>query len=471
MKRLLFIILTIVSICQICNAQTPINDPTVYVTENGSNTGDGVGNGLWFAAPISSDHFMYNINNGVYSGNVTVRFAGGDYYTDFVFDHIANIQSISLYGGFNPNTRRRTLPDRDFDNYETRFHATGNDDLIRFNGVGVNYVGGAGICVVDGLTLTSDANGIDYSALSFYYGDHIISQCKIDEFYSSTWLIWMETSGHSITCTNSLFVKNKTEYLMALCTHIDLINVTIADNDFEEDMFLPYCSYNQYTQSYSVFYNYNLYNSIIYGNNNMYMEYDLDSIHIGYFNVYNSILEDNEGWINNVYGNYIGSIYNPMFNTNSAVPYSCNYYTSPAIGTGNGSFIYTNQFYTPDIMDYDVVNVDRYYDILGTQVDIGAYQNGYDDGSSFYNDVPPILSAPHKGNIETTISDLQMSYASGVLEGAIITLYDVTGKIVYATTIENGFTMSSYAIPSGIYLARITSKGGKEILSKKVACL
>ena len=156
MKRYFLIITAIFAICQICNSQTPINNPIVYVTENGSNTGTGIGG--YFYDTISADCFVQNVYNGVYSGEITVRFAGGDYYTDFVFFNIpTNIRCIKMYGGWDPYApfNMRGLDDRDFYHNETRFHATGNDDLVRFSGIGYNYPNGASTCIIDGITLVS----------------------------------------------------------------------------------------------------------------------------------------------------------------------------------------------------------------------------------------------------------------------------------------------------------------------------
>lgn len=466
MKRICIVLLAVLTISQICNAQ--INNPTVYVTENGSSTGTGV-TAAWFYQPISADCFVYNVSNGVYSGDITVRFAGGDYYTDFVFDNIPNnVHSIKMYGGWNPLApfNKRNLSDRDFYLYETRFHATGHNDLIRFNGVGYYHVNGAGTCIIDGITLTGDND--EYAAVSLYFGDHIISQCKFDNFYTTTWLVWMETASHTVTYSSCLFAENKAKFLMALCTHADLINVTIADNDLTDDMFLPFCSYNPYTQTYTTYYYYNLYNSIIYGNSNMQMNHDLTSwSHLGFFDVYNSILEDNEGWIVDRGNNLIGSVYDPLFNTYSAAPYSCDYYNSPAIGTGDAIFIFTSPFYDPNIMDYDVANMYRYFDFYALKVDRGAYQNGYDDGTHLYNVASPIVSAPQRYNHDNIEADCQTISGGVIQDGAILTLYDVSGKIIYTTSAANDL-LNAHTLNTGIYIAVITSKEGQEIASKKI---
>lgn len=451
MKRIYSIILVAFIAGQLCKAQTPINDPTVYVTVNGSTTGDGIGG--YFANPITADCFIHNVYNGVYSGNIEVRFEGGDYYTDFVFEAIpAIVQSIRMYGGWNSHAyfNQRNYDDRDFYHYETRFHATGNDDLVRFNGVGYYYVNGANTCIIDGITFTGEGN--NYSALSLLYGDHVISQCKFEKFVSTNRLIWMETANHTVTYTSCLFARNTVANLMALCTNVNLINVTIADNYFSGDMFIPF---NQH-------YTYNLQNSIIYYNNNMHMASD-------YFNVSHSILEHYESWVNNISGNYFST--NPQFTGNAIAPYSCDFFLSPAINSGYASFITSCPFYDSNIMDYDVMNMYRYYDYIAVHTDIGAYQNGYEDGSHLYSTVGPVMYNPDKknSNLQNSIwSDSRMIYVDNTIEGAVIAIYNVSGQIVYKTSLQIGLNAIEESLGMGIYIARTISSDGQELASKSI---
>ena len=304
----------------------------------------------------------------------------------------------------------------------------------------------------DGITFTSDGSTVSYPALALYYGDHVISQCKFEKFSSTTWLIWMETASHTVTYTSCLFSGIDAKNLMALCTHVNLINVTIADNYFSDDMFVPFTNNYQH-------YIYNLQNSIIYNNSNMHMAYNS-------FDVSNSILEYYESWVNNIANNMIGSTYDPIFNSYSSEPYSCDYYSSPAIAAGSASFIYVSSFYDPNIMDYDVVNMYRYYDFYALKTDMGAYQNGYEDGTHLYNTMGPIVSAPKRHSDASTGSGIPVIGANDIQNEAILTLYDVSGKIIYTTSAQN--SLKTHTLNSGIYVAIVTSKEGQEISSKKI---
>ena len=477
MKRIFLAILAFFMISQLSNAQNQVyNDPIVYVKPNGSNIYDGVGN--YFSDAISPSRLMTNIYNGVYSGDVTIRFAGGDYYHTFKFWSVPDtIQSIRIYGGYNPSSRRRGLPDRDFENYETIFHAD-TTHMVWLEGVGYHNSNGWHTCIVDGITLTSDYHDVNFAAMALVGGDHVVAQCKFEGFYSSDLLVWLETGGNTVTFVNCLFDNNEVKNLMALCTHVNLINVTIADNNFADDMFIPFGSYNQFTQTYSTYY-YNLYNSIIYGNSNMCMNHNVTySNHVGYFDVYNSILEDNEGWINDMANNLIGSMYNPIFNTYSAAPYSCDPNNSPAIAAGDASHITLCPHYsalTEELMDYDVANNDRYWDYSpSTIVDMGAYQNGYDDGSANYYSVNPSRIRRRTSHKEPETISLwangQMLYIKEIQEeGLNLNLYNIMGQIVYTTELQIGKNAISLPLALGIYVAKISSNDGKDIISKPIS--
>lgn len=454
MKRFL-LIMAVLSIAQLSMAQSSIvyNNPTVYVTPNGLNTG--AGNGPYFIDAISPHHLMTNIYNGMYSGDVTIRLAGGDYTHSFKFWSVPDtIQSIRMYGGFNPSSRKRHLPDRDFENYETRFHAD-TAQIVWFEGIGYHNSNGWNTCIVDGITFTSDTM-VNFAAMALVGGDHVVAQCKFEGFTSSNLLIWLETGGNIVTFVNCLFDNNDVSNLMALCSHVNLINVTIADNNFSGDMFIPFSHYDQFTNINTIFYNYNLYNSILYKNSNIDMEYSPYALHYGIFNVSNSILQSNEGWVNNLGYNLFNT--NPVFSGNITAPYSCNYYTSPAIAAGDASYITSCSHYstlTEQIMDYDVANMDRYWDFPPTIVDMGAYQNGYDDGSSNYNSFNPSRLKSRKNNNESELisiwADAQTLYIKEIQEeGTNLCLYNIMGGIVHSTTLQIGSNTISVSLTSGI---------------------
>ena len=189
-----------------------------------------------------------------------------------------------------------------------------------------------------------------------------------------------------------------------------------------------------------------------------------------YFDVYNSILESNESWVNDIANNLIGSTYDPIFNTYSATPYSCNYYTSPAIGAGSSSFITLCPFYEPDIMDYDIANMYRYYDYYAVKTDMGAYQNGYEDGTHLYNAVGSILYAPHKQKNETAHdiwSGMRTIFVNNVSNGTTLTIYTMSGQIVYRTALKEGLNTIPSLLNTGMYIAKAT-KDGNEVASERI---
>lgn len=462
MKRFL-ITLAVFYTCQLCFAQTTYYDPTIYVTPNGLNTG----NGMTINTAINADHFMENIYDSVYGGDITVKFAGGDYYTDFKFWGLPTvIQSIRLYGGFNFHSRNLSLPYRDLENYETIFHAV-SQRTVWLEAVGYRNPNGRHTCIVDGITITSDGNVVNFEALALVGGNHVVSQCKIEHFSTNEELIWLETGGsNTVTFTNCLFDENKSKNLMVLASHVTLINVTIANNVLVDDMFIPYNS----TVS-GANYDYNMYNSIIYGNDNMDMSYSY-IYQYGSFNVSHSILETQEGWVNDLGNNYFNT--DPIFTSNTDVPYSCDYYNSPAIAAGDASWITLSSFYDSDIMDFDVANHDRYWDIPRYTVDIGAYQNGYDDGYYYYDVNPSNSRVPQKG--EASISKnvslrscLQCIYINNVENAELnLFLYNCSGQIVYTTLVQSGYNCISPLLTHGVYIAKVASKEGEELTAKAV---
>ena len=167
------------------NAQ-PIVDPSIFVSPYGASMGTGTGNG-GFADAISPSQLLSNItdvNNPVYAGDVIIYFAGGDYYnTDFVFFPLPNtIQSITLYGGCDPNYLADESPDRDLELYETRFHATGNNELLLLGSL--TYNNAPYTNTIDGITLTSDGYYVDYRALALIGGNNVISRFKIENYFT-----------------------------------------------------------------------------------------------------------------------------------------------------------------------------------------------------------------------------------------------------------------------------------------------
>ena len=456
MKRFYTILLVLLTLGQFCNAQQ--NPTMVYVKVDGQDTG--LGTGGYFSNPISPDQLMNNVYNGMYSGDVEIYFAGGDYYTDFTFYNIPNtIQSISIYGGWNPTSRRINFNDRDFENYETRFHAA-HGPSVWFEAVGHNHINGWKTCFINGITFTSDDEFINYPALKIVGGSHVISQCKFEHVFSSDILIWLETGGNIVNFVNCLFDNNDVSNLIALCSHVNLINVTIADNYFQHYAFISF-------QSQSTPYIYNLRNSIIYGNANT-------SMNGGRIHVSHSILENYDDWIDDVEYNEFGV--DPIFTYHPTAPYSCDIDNSPAIDAGNSSYIvdyFTNGF-NLDIVDYDIANQYRYGDNNYSMIDIGAYQN-VPEYSLYYSErETPIMRKNNKNMGETPISiylwsDLHMLYVNNLYETmTTLVLYNLSGQSCYSTSLQKGMNALPIALTTGMYIAKITSKEGDDLISKSI---
>lgn len=455
MKRIYTMLIVIFTIGQICYAQ-PYVSPVIYVSPYGSNDPSDYGvdvNGTdGFNIAITPDLLMthlHDVNNPAYFGDVKICFMGGDYYTEFDFNYLLNtIQSLEIYGGFGSYEIFDDLTNRDFIFNETRFHAVGGATVKL---CGLPYYGNNNIytIIIDGITITSDYMVSDY-ALSLIQGNYIVSQCKIEGFQTDDILMWLESGGGSITFVSCLFADNVAYYLMALCTNVNLINVTIADNDLKDDMFIPFA--HAYT--------YNMRNSIIYGNSNM----DMASLS---FDVYHSILENLESWVNDIGGNMFNT--DPLFTYNYMAPYSCDYTSSPAIGAGEPAFITSLSFYAlhHDILDYDVINFGRYYDSNPvTMLDIGAYQRGT-NLSPYYNIAHP-SEYENDPNECLTVEPIHIwSDAHAVhinnIKGANATLilYNTAGQMVYASSLSEGNNTISTLPQAGTYIVKTTSSEGE----------
>lgn len=458
MKNKLFVVVALIFTCTFTlqiYAQ-PAVDPTIFVSPFGANTGDGTG--FDFNDAISPNQLMANIldvNNPVYAGDVTIYFAGGDYYTDFIFQSLPNtITSLSLYGGFDDGNYDSHLNLRDLINHETIFHATGNDITLKIE---PSNQGVTSNCIINGITLTSD-NSVNYLALSIVGVECLVSQCRIENFSTNFQeLIWLEDGSNTITFVSCVFSENDAANLMSLYSNVNLINVTIADNYFSHDMFVPHNS---------ILFQYTMQNSIIYNNSNMDMDYS-----VNYFYVYNSLLENQEYWINDIGGN----IYNtdPLFIYNPVAMYACDYFCSPTINAGDPAFITLASFYnlsTYDILEYDVVNVYRFGSSQQTSIDIGAYQSG-DDSYSYYNNIGhPLMrkNCHNYSNEKKPIwSQSQKVFVDNKQKTQVgLILYNMSGQMVYETSLNEGLNTISTSLSAGTYIVRTISAGGDNNYTK-----
>lgn len=192
------------------------------------------------------------------------------------------------------------------------------------------------------------------------------------------------------------------------------------------------------------------------------MEYDLNAYHSGYFNVYNSILENYEGWVHDMGYNYFST--DPEFTYNTVHPYTCNTSISPAIGNGNASFILLCPFFENNIMSYDVVNTFRYGNFPPTIVDIGAYQHI----------LPPNRQKKSRNN-NTANPSIQLWASANALyvsdvekSGATLSIYTAAGQIINSTSLQKGYNTIPLTLNNGMYIARVIDKEGKELVSNKI---
>lgn len=432
-------------------------NPEIYVSPYGLDGVADYGVGSDFTDAISPARLMDIIQqNNIYTGNVTIYFAGGDYYTDFEFSNLANsISHLEIYGGFDPSVTDIDLTTRDLITNETRFHATGNSATLSI--APLPYYGNtitSDFCIVDGITITSDNIQINYHALFLVGVNCLVSQLKIENFSTTNKLIFLEGPDYTTTIVNSLFTDNEANNFIGLCSNTNFINTTIAGNDFKEEMLIPYSG--EYTNI--------MWNTIVYGNSNMDMDYTYYTTCS--FNVRHSILEDIETWIIDDGGNWFNT--DPLFTNLTHTPYSCDYSSSPARMNGEPSFI-TSLEINPllvsnppatiidtAIIFYDVVNMYRFGSYEYTSIDIGAHQNG-DDYNPYFRIQRPLEN--------------KINQNSNVDEGTgtkTLVLYNAAGQMVYSGVLNNGTNTIPASLSAGTYIVRTLSVEGKDNYTKLI---
>ena len=72
-------------------------------------------------------------------------------------------------------------------------------------------------------------------------------------------------------------------------------------------------------------------------------------------------------------------------------------------------------------------------------------------------------------NLQNSIwSDSRMIYVDNTIEGAVIAIYNVSGQIVYKTSLQIGLNAIEESLGMGIYIARTISSDGQELASKSI---
>ena len=367
MKKLLFSLVLAFIVCQ-------IHAVNVYCTPAGT----GGMSGTSFSNAFSPYLLMYNLaTNPSLSGDVNIIFSRGHYYDDFHFlstNIQTTITSISLYGGFHESigtiTDSLDFINRNFYADETVFHGQ-IDPVIKYHCSWLT----SSTNIIDGITIVSD-NSMSVAAMELYNGDHLISHCRIKEYKTTSPLLWLE-NGYSYKCIlNSVIENNEAECLLSAYCDLDIINSTIADNNFMDCLIYENLNLQRYA----------IYNSIIWNCKNYDIAHLNKAVHVG-----NSIIEYyDSSWMGDDGNNFWNT--DPQFTYIYADPHTC-LSTSVALNNGYDGYLtslpsnfnvcYSVAFYEMNL--HPRFFEDITYAPAPWNVDIGAYQNFYDYQNSYYN--------------------------------------------------------------------------------------
>ena len=387
-------------------------------------TGAGFADGSSFSNAATPTGIMNLLAAGPnVSGDVKIHFGRGHYYFDFHFLS-SNIQttitSISLYGGFHESINfifdSSDYINRDFYADETVFHSQTDPLIIYYCPWLTNATN-----VIDGITFVSD-NSMFVAAMELYNGDHLISHCRIKDYKTTTPLLWLE-NGNSYKCIlNSVIEDNTASCLLSAYCDLDIVNTTIADNIFYDDLIYENLSHHTYT----------IFNSIIWGC----MNYSMASIN-RYVHVANSIVEHyDSSWMGDDGYNFWNV--DPQFSYTYPDPHTC-CTTSVALDNGYDGYLTALSFGLNTAYPYAYYEFNmhpRFFeDIFSVSspwmVDIGAYQHFYKYQDSYYY---PTQSAPRR--------QYQNEEEQASLESDRILPYNILGQPVddtyHGIVIRNG---------------------------------
>ena len=123
-----------------------------------------------------------------------------------------------------------------------------------------------------------------------------------------------------------------------------------------------------------------------------------------------------------------------------------------------------------DILEYDVVNVYRFGSSQQTSIDIGAYQSG-DDSYSYYNNIGHPLMRKNCHNYSNEKKPIWSQSPKVFVDNKQKTqvgliLYNMSGQMVYETSLNEGLNTISTSLSAGTYIVRTISAGGDNNYTK-----
>ncbi len=361
------------------------------ITRFCSPNGAGSHNGLDFDNAFSMSELIYDIDGmNLQNVKLIIKLSKGNYYDNLVLNYTtvpnfinnSNSVSVEIYGGFDPGLSE-DLNDRNLISSKTTFHANNSNSPISLDLASITT---GNICIVDGIRIDSkDPYGniipVNKSAMILVGGYYLVSQCVINEFFTSNTLLFVEGDDDTFNIINTVISKCKASNLVKAYGQLNFLNSTIVCLSLTDDLI----------GLSSDDFHYNMFNSIIYDMDNW------NNTTPVYYEIYNSIIGtyNNVSWMAD-YGNNFWNT-NPLFTDDSQAPFSC-LTASDASYNGDSMFIISLDNITngeaTDILFYDVVNHERFGNMADTShLDIGAYQH-YSNNTYYFQ--PQYQQAPRR---------------------------------------------------------------------------
>lgn len=458
MKNFLFMLALslFVTIAHIC-AQIP---QKICVAPTAMGTGSGFP--MYNACSISN--LPTKLQTNLLSGDVEVYFAGGDYYNvslDLSGLNFPLITSIHLIGGINPsfigNNINRGF--QDWNTYPTTFHvnsSTPSASVIDINNFSLSSQNP--ISSVEGIIVTSDNYSMTSNAIRLVAGNFAISNCQVTNYKTTNALIDIEIGSLDSYIISSLFDNNTSGVLFRLFGYIHIINATIADNAYT--YFL-----DGLTEDVDIV------NSIVWKNSNV----DVFSHLSGHAYISHSFMQSIEYYYM-ADDNTNQCNVDPLFTYDVDVPYTCTS-NSTIFNYGDGDLL-TSANVPSYMLDYDIDHNDRFYNSASDTLDVGAYQHYYDDGGANYESVfLPQQSRRSQPRSRTTTDAIDRNiwshygivYVRGAVpESSRLSIYTMTGELVYGTVLQCEDNSLPVYLASGVYVAVVTLDNSEVLFSNNI---